>query len=184
MIERLRSRVHIEPESDQTEDADLPPTNLTSDVILDAISNRRRRHIIRVVADHGRAMRIGELSERVASIENGRPAIELNARDRKRVYVALYQVHLPKTLGRHGIVEYNEDRGYIIPTPETWAVLARLDAATEGAEPPVDEPECRLCESHAEEPVIGGRDGVDAPEFVVCKSCIGGVIEPPQGGDA
>jgi len=60
-------------------------------------------------------------------------AIEnLSSNERQRVYISLYQSHLPK-LDNHGIVTYDKDRGWVEPTP----LVARLRLSRAPASGPV-----------------------------------------------
>lgn len=53
-----------------------------------------------------------ELAEQIASWENEIPIDDLTRKQRKRVYVSLYQTHLPK-LSETNLVEYDIDDGDI-----------------------------------------------------------------------
>lgn len=66
------------------------------DVVFHALSNRRRRLLIRVLGDAEEPMRIGPLATRVAAREHGVEVSVVTARQRKSVYTALHQNHLPK----------------------------------------------------------------------------------------
>lgn len=85
---------------------------LTLDVIFELLKNRRRRDIFRYLMEVERTVTLSELAEQVAAWENDIEVQELNSDQRKRVYVALYQTHLPK-MDKAGIIEYEQDRGNI-----------------------------------------------------------------------
>lgn len=73
-------------------------------------------------------VRLRELAEQVAAWEQETTVDQLNSSERQRVYISLYQSHLPK-LDNHGIVDYDKDRGRVEATPLT----AQLDAYLEPA---------------------------------------------------
>ena len=82
----------------------------------------RRRWVIQAVAEEGESD-ISNLADRRAAAEfKG----AVTGRDRKRVYVGLYQHHLPK-LDDAGVIAYDQDRGTVAPTDCTAAVADLLD---------------------------------------------------------
>jgi hypothetical protein len=64
-----------------------------------------------------------ELAEQIAAWENDVEVGELTSQQRKRVYVSLYQTHLPK-LAEAGIVNYDVDEG----TVELAELATEIDA--------------------------------------------------------
>ncbi|MCU4926162.1 hypothetical protein OB905_09230 [Halobacteria archaeon AArc-dxtr1] len=91
----------------------------TRDTVLEILSNQRRRFVIhylkrrrtRAGRDHG-GVSVGELTDQVASWENGKSVKQLTPQERKRVQNALRQFHLPK-MNDCGFVEYHPKRGEI-----------------------------------------------------------------------
>lgn len=73
--------------SSQTADADL---------VFDALSNRRRRLVVRVLREAAEPLDIGALSTRVAAYENEIDPNAVTHRQRKSVYTSLHQNHLPQ----------------------------------------------------------------------------------------
>lgn len=63
-------------------------------------------------------MSVSDLSRRLAAWENDREEGMVSTQERKRVYTALRQTHLPK-LQSLGVIEYDADRGTVRPTPAT-----------------------------------------------------------------
>ena len=55
---------------------------------------------------------LGELAEHVAAKENDIDRSELSSTQRKRVYIGLYQCHLPK-MDDLDVVDYDQDRGTV-----------------------------------------------------------------------
>lgn len=92
-----------------------PPEHGTSvGTLLDIVSNSRRRLVIQVLADKGTVEDIGTFSEAVAAAEFGTP---VTSDERKRVYVSLYQTHLPK-LERVGVIDWEGESRHIISPGE------------------------------------------------------------------
>jgi len=89
---------------------------LTQDTAYDLLSNARRRLVISHLRGAEGSVSVSELSERIAAWENDVPAEELTDQQIKRVYVSLYQIHIPK-LDEFGLVDYDKDRGEVKLTP-------------------------------------------------------------------
>ncbi|MFB6134359.1 MAG: hypothetical protein ABEJ55_05170 [Halanaeroarchaeum sp.] len=86
------------------------------DDLFEVLSNRRRRYAVHAIKQEGEAVELGDIAERVASWEYDVAEAELSYDERKRVYTALQQSHLPK-MDDAGIVAYDKDRGVIEPKP-------------------------------------------------------------------
>ncbi len=85
---------------------------LSAETIFETLSNRRRRYALHYLTQVGDAVTIRELSEQLAAWENGIECAAVTPKQRKRVYTALHQTHLPK-MDRLGVVSYNKDRGTV-----------------------------------------------------------------------
>ena len=112
-----------------------PTTEITEDELFDVLSNQRRRfavHLLKREADDSIA--IGEMAEQIAAWENGIETTEITGNERKRVYTALQQSHLPK-MDDAGVVDFNKDRGIVEPTPAMTDVDVYMDVV-EGKEIP------------------------------------------------
>ena len=83
---------------------------LSTDDIFELLSNRRRREIIRYLQANNGSATTSELAEFIAADENGKSPEELHSAERKRVYVGLYQNHLPK-MDQLGVIAYDHNRG-------------------------------------------------------------------------
>lgn len=102
-------------ESDSTEAEQLQvgqeaPDELPIDQVFEIVKNERRRLAIDFLGERGEEVKLGELAEHIAAIENDKPVEAISSKERKRVYVGLYQCHLPK-MDEMDIVEFNQDRG-------------------------------------------------------------------------
>jgi hypothetical protein len=85
---------------------------LTLDVIFQILKNSRRRLVLQYLRDNGGTSTLSDVAEHIAAIENGINPEQLNSDQRKRVYVGLYQCHLPK-MDEAGVIDYNQSRGNI-----------------------------------------------------------------------
>lgn len=99
---------------------------LSKDVIFELLKNRRRREVLAYLLDADETVTLGELAEQIAAWENDTSVNALNSDQRKRVYVALYQTHLPK-MDDAGIVEYDQDRGLISLADNADLLMMYLD---------------------------------------------------------
>lgn len=88
--------------------------DLSLDDVFDLLRNQRRRRVLEYLRSNtdGSAT-LDELAEHIAAMENDVPIEQLTSSQRKRVYIGLYQCHLPK-LDEHSVVEYDQDRGTIV----------------------------------------------------------------------
>jgi hypothetical protein len=89
-----------------------PDSTLDQDVVFDVLSSPRRRYAISILNRRGEPMELTELAEEVAALEADTTVDELDKQQRKRVYVSLYQTHVPK-LEEVGIVDYDPDAGTV-----------------------------------------------------------------------
>lgn len=115
-----------EPMARSKSSTDSDESLLTKDVVFGILQNKRRRNILRYLMSVDRMVTQAELAEQIAAQENGITVAELDSTQRKRVYVALYQTHLPK-LDEAGLVEYNSDRGHVRLTDVAPALKPYLE---------------------------------------------------------
>ena len=102
---------------------------LSKDVIFELLKNRRRREVLAYLLESDETVTLGELAEQIAAWENDTEVSALSSDQRKRVYVALYQTHLPK-MDDAGIVEYDQDRGLISLADNADLLMMYLDTDT------------------------------------------------------
>lgn len=86
----------------------------SEDELFDVLSNRRRRYLIELLAGGDESSDIGTMATRIAARENGIDVAAVTNEERKRVYTALQQSHLPK-MDAAGIIEFDKQRGEITP---------------------------------------------------------------------
>ncbi|VTT88118.1 hypothetical protein DM2_1452 [Halorubrum sp. DM2] len=85
---------------------------LSQDALFSLLSNPRRRFILRYLNRTDESIQLQDLAAEVAAWENETDREALTSKQRKRLYVSLYQTHIPK-LEEAGIVEYDGDTGQI-----------------------------------------------------------------------
>jgi hypothetical protein len=111
---------------------DTPTTTLSIDDIGAVLENERRREVTRIVVDHyqetEQPVSLGDLADVVAAHENDKPLDLVSSDERKRVYVSLYQIHLPK-LEDMGVIVYGDNMDAITPTADANAVCDILETA-------------------------------------------------------
>ncbi len=87
-------------------------SRLSQDVVFDILSSPRRRYVLYYLRKTDEPVKLTDLAEQVAAWENETTPEEITEQERKRVYVSLYQTHIPR-LDEVGIVEYDKDTGEI-----------------------------------------------------------------------
>ena len=80
------------------------------------------------------AVELGDVAEQVAAWEYGETVADVSYDERKRVYTALQQSHLPK-MDDAGVVSFDKNRGVVEPTPALDDVRVYMDVV-EGNEIP------------------------------------------------
>ena len=112
-----------------------PATEVSEDELFDVLANQRRRFAVHLLKrEEKERFEIGDMAEQIAAWENGIDTAEITGNERKRVYTALQQSHLPK-MDDAGVVEFNKDRGIVEPTPALTDVDLYMDVV-EGKEIP------------------------------------------------
>jgi hypothetical protein len=104
----------------------VEPGAVDRETVFSILSNRRRRYVLHYLKRRGEPVDLGTLSVRIAAWENGCDPGNVTGKERKRVYTALHQSHLPK-MDRSGVVRYDPDRGTIELTDAISAFDIYLD---------------------------------------------------------
>jgi hypothetical protein len=100
----------------QTADPDESGSGpLSTETIFATLSNRRRRYVMHCLRQTNDGLTIRDLSEQLAAWEQNCELTEVRPKERKRLYTALHQTHLPK-MDAFGIVEYDSARGVVTLT--------------------------------------------------------------------
>lgn len=85
-----------------------PTQRPTTQDIFQVLGNARRRFVLHHLRQGGGVSTKYELSRAIAAWEHDVPAGEVTAEQRKPVYIALHQTHLPQMADR-GVVTYDDD---------------------------------------------------------------------------
>jgi DNA-binding transcriptional ArsR family regulator len=93
-------------------------TELPKDELFRILSNSRRRYIIYYLHEAGDEMSLKDLATRIAAVENDTSVEDVTDEERQRVYISLYQTHLPK-LEEADIVSYDDEERMVALTPQT-----------------------------------------------------------------
>lgn len=93
---------------------------ISTETVFEILSNRRRRYVLYYLYEIEPHATVRDLSEQLAAWENGVDRSAVRPRERKQLYTALHQTHLPKMQQRR-IIDY--DRGTVAAT----AVLENFD---------------------------------------------------------
>ena len=95
-------------ESDESE--------LTNDEMFHLLQTERRRAVLRYLQGCDEPVRMRDVAEQVAAWEHDTTVAGLTSTERQRVYIALYQSHLPK-LDKAGVIDYQQSRGIVERRP-------------------------------------------------------------------
>jgi hypothetical protein len=126
--------------------ASSPRPHLGRDDLFHLLQSGRRRAVLSYLLTHeDETYVMRDIAEAIAAWENETTVEALSSTQRQRVYIALYQSHLPK-LDEYGVIEYEQSRGTVVPTE-----LASLFA------PYVEE-------EFEDETAVTGSDRADADE--------------------
>lgn len=116
---------------------ETPTADITIDALGDIINNDRRRFVVDALAEEfsgDERITTADLADHVTARETGDDIDAIDTTERKRVYVSLYQTHLPK-LDKLGVLEWDKhnDGAAIKPVEETQRVARVLDATVDMA---------------------------------------------------
>ncbi|AHF98898.1 hypothetical protein HALLA_08515 [Halostagnicola larsenii XH-48] len=87
---------------------------LSRDAIFHLLQTSRRRETIRYLLEANGPVKMREVAEHVAAREHETTVEQLRSTERQRVYIPLYQSHLPK-LDKNDVIDYDQSRGVISP---------------------------------------------------------------------
>lgn len=119
------------PDTEDERTQSPPPESpgLSKDDTFHILQNPRRRAVLRYLLDRdqSRQCQMRDVAEAVAAWENDTTTRQLTSDERQRVYIALYQSHLPK-LDSYGVIRYDQARGHVEPNPLIGVFEPFLDA--------------------------------------------------------
>jgi len=99
--------------SDESDVDDTGP--LSIDETFEILKNNRRRLVLEYLHENEETVKLNTLADRVTATENDTDVSSITSAERKRVYVGLYQFHLPK-MADMGVIDYDQDRGDVALT--------------------------------------------------------------------
>lgn len=121
----------LEKPDGEAETREIAEEPLPLDQVFEILRNQRRRYVLRYLYDREHeSVRLGELAEQIAAWENGKSTREITSGERKRVYVGLYQCHLPK-MDSMNVISFNKPRGIIEPGARMDSFEDYLDRDTD-----------------------------------------------------
>lgn len=125
----------IQPDREvRTETEEDSVTRLSKDQAFHLLQNARRRAVLRYILDHDEDSYVmRNVAEAVAAWEHDTTVRQLDSDERQRVYIALYQSHLPK-LADAGVIEYERNRGTIRPQPAIEVLAPFLEEGLDANE--------------------------------------------------
>ncbi|WP_449406475.1 DUF7344 domain-containing protein [Natronorubrum sulfidifaciens] len=100
-------------------------------------TNRRRDTIRYLLELDDESVRMRDIAEHVAALEHETTVRELTSAQRQRVYIPLYQSHLPK-LDKKGVIEYNKSRGIVRSTDRLEIFRPHLEPYDDAASADAD----------------------------------------------
>lgn len=112
-------------------------SSLSIDETFELLKNARRRAVIRFLLEHDGSAKLSELAEHIAAAENDISVHELSSDQRKRVYIGLYQCHLPK-MDNLGVIEYDKNRGSVVLQDSVTQLLPYMESLADDGEESVD----------------------------------------------
>jgi VIT1/CCC1 family predicted Fe2+/Mn2+ transporter len=106
-----------------------PTGDVSRAELFDSLCNVRRLHVLDYLSERGPEAELGTLVDHVAAAEYEKARSAVSRPERRRVYVSLYQTHLPK-LEEQGLIEWDRDENRI-------RLVARrsVDAILDSGEP-------------------------------------------------
>jgi hypothetical protein len=105
-------------------------TELSLDYVFEILKNERRRRVLSYLRTHDERVTLSDLAEHIAALENDTDVASITSSQRKRVYVGLYQCHLPK-MDDMGVVDFNQNRGIVELGPHAAQLYEYLDNESE-----------------------------------------------------
>lgn len=107
-------------------------SELTWDERFEILSSDRRRRLVFYLVDQNGEGDLTELARRIAAWENDIEPSEVSERERKRVYISLYQTHIPK-LEEYGLIEYDREETRVFATDRLEEVTRLVSHHTPGS---------------------------------------------------
>jgi hypothetical protein len=90
-------------------------TELSQDQVFEVLQSMRRRYAVHYLRRENCTVDFADVTDHVAAWEYNTSPTDLLSEQRKRVYISLYQTHIP-ALADAGIIDYDPETGEIRPT--------------------------------------------------------------------
>ncbi|WP_136342367.1 DUF7344 domain-containing protein [Halapricum salinum] len=104
------------PDGHADDETDVETDSVVSrDDLFEMLGNDRRRRALEIVMEREGGVSVTELVEEVAAQEYDKPVDELSRSERKAVYTAVVQRHLPKLEDR-GLIARDHEAGEVVPS--------------------------------------------------------------------
>ena len=136
--------------------------SLSEEEVFDLLSSSRRRDVLRRLGRKGEPVEVQRLADEIAAQENGKTVDQLTSQERKRLYVSLYQTHIP-AMADTGVIEFDPENGGIVPKEgvgqlQSYLAPREVQPAPSwngaGGEPDVDSPTmAAACSGAATQPM-------------------------------
>lgn len=101
---------------------------ISVDDIFDALSDRRRRKLLRSLRDHDGSLSISSAAEELAIAHCDGPKYRYPDEEIEQIYLSLSDDHVPK-LEAQGLIEYDRERGRIEFTEHACYLVPYLKLA-------------------------------------------------------
>jgi len=125
-VTRSKSIDQQSPSEDAAASQEEGTARPSKDVIFELLKVRRRRLVLLYLDENDGVASVGTLAEHVGALENDKSEQALSSDERKRVYIALYQCHLPK-MDDAGVIDYDQARGTVELTGAADCLFPYLD---------------------------------------------------------
>jgi hypothetical protein len=119
-MENTTDALEAPSSADEAEELSLSTT-------FELLKNRRRRDTLEYLLEHDGESTLSDLAEHIAALENDIEIAQLSSDQRKRVYIGLYQCHLPKMDGA-GVIDFDKHRGTVVLREEARQLVPYLKA--------------------------------------------------------
>jgi hypothetical protein len=103
---------------------------ISKDTQFGMLKNRRRRDILRYLRENDDESTLSDLAEFIAAKENGVERRLLSSDERKRVYIGLYQCHLPK-MDDARVIDFDKRSGSVSLRSEAEQLFKYIDSPGE-----------------------------------------------------
>jgi hypothetical protein len=118
------------PEDTTSDEDDTTDTStgepISKDTQFGMLKNRRRRDILCYLRENDDESTLSDLAEFIAAKENGVERRLLSSDERKRVYIGLYQCHLPK-MDDARVIDFDKRSGGVTLRPEADQLFTYID---------------------------------------------------------